>query len=240
MAQQDGSTTTTRGQPVPQTEDLEDNEVILASQDMINNGEIVTSTAALDSDVIDNSNVMDNTAADFQPQQYIPPQHRHNRPAPDRRVQQSQSQAVHVQRNSIQNPLRTPTLPPKNLHNHVDPKINFRAQNSQDNEFPQRSDYNLFTQADFQPLPSRFQPVTQQNVEINNLPFKLDSFSGNPDQDAEEFLNNFKLAADFLGWNFDKQPGIFTCVHKVQLRYGFNNLTLLPAQILKRYFLLFF
>ena len=68
MAQQDGSTTTTRGQPVPQTEDLEDNEVILASQDMINNGEIVTSTAALDSDVINNSNVMDNTAADFLPQ----------------------------------------------------------------------------------------------------------------------------------------------------------------------------
>ena len=82
--------------------------------------------------------------------------------------------------------------PTQNLHNHVDPKINFRAQNSQDNEFPQRSDYNLFTQADFPPLPSRFQPVTQQNFEINNLPFKLDSFSGNPDQDAEEFLNNFK------------------------------------------------
>ena len=131
MAQQDGSTTTTRGQPVPQTKDLEDNEVILASQDMINNGEIVTSTAALDSDVIHNSNVMDNTTADFLPQQYIPPQ-----------------------------------------HNHVDPKINFRAQNSQDNEFPQRSDYNLFTQADFPPLPSRFQPVTQQTVEINSCLLK--------------------------------------------------------------------
>ena len=152
---------------------------------------------------------MDNTAADFLPQQYIPPQRRHDRPSPDRHVQQSESQVVDVQRNSIQNPLRTPTLPPKNLHNHVDPKINFRAQNTQDNEFPQRSDYNLFTQADFPPLPSKFQPVTQQNVEINNLPFKLDSFSGNPDQDAEEFLTNFKLTAAVLDWNFDKQPGIF-------------------------------
>ena len=55
MAQQDGSTTTTQGQPVPQTGDLKDNEVILVNQDMINNGEIVTSTAALDRDVIDNS-----------------------------------------------------------------------------------------------------------------------------------------------------------------------------------------
>ena len=176
---------------------------------MINNGEIVTRNAALVRDVINNTNVMDNTAADFLPQQYILPQHRHDRPAPDKQVQQSQSQAVDVQRNSIQNLLRTPTLPLQNLHNHVDPKINFRAQNSQDNEFPQRSDYNLFTQADFPPLPSRFQPVTQQNVEINNLPFKLDSFSGNPDQDAEVFLNNFKLAAGVLDWNFDKQPGIF-------------------------------
>ena len=149
---------------------------------------------------------MDNTAADFLPQQYIPPQHRHDRPAPDRRVQQSQ--AVDVQRNSIQNPLRTPTLALKNLHNHVDPKIKFRAQNSQDTTFPQRSDYNLFNHADFPPLPSRFQLVTQ-NVEINNLPFRLDSFSGNPDQDAEEFLNNFKLTAAVLDWNFDKQPGIF-------------------------------
>ena len=209
MAQQDGSTTTTRGQPVPQTEDLEDDEVNLVNLDIINSGEIVTRNAALARDVINNSNVMDNTAADFLPQQYIPPQHWHDRPAPDRRVQQSQSQAVDVQRNSIQNPLRTPTLPLQNLHNHVDPKINFRAQNSQDNEFPQRSDYNLFTQADFPPLPSRFQPVTQQNVEINNLPFKLHSFSGNPEQDAEVFLNNFKLVAGVLDWNFDKQPGIF-------------------------------
>ena len=209
MAQQDGSTTTTRGQPVPQTGDHEDNEVNLVNQDVIHNGEIVTSTAALDRDVIDNSNVMDNTAADFLPQQYISSQHRPDRPAPDRGLQQSQSQAADVQRNPIHNPLRTPTLPPKNLHNHVDPKINFRAQTSQVKEFPQRSDYNLFTQADFSPLPSRFQPVTEQNLELNNLPFKLDSFSGNPDQDAEEFLNNFQLTAAVLDWNFDKQPGIF-------------------------------
>ena len=194
---------------VPQTGDHEDNEVNLVNQDIINSGEIVTSTAALDSDVINSSNVMDNTAADFLPQQCIPSQHRPNRPAPDRGLQQSQSPVVDVQRNSIQHPQRTPTLPPKNLHNHVDPKINFRAQNSQDNEFPQRSDCNLFTQADFPPLPTRFQPVTQQNLELNNLPFKLDSFSGNPDQDAEEFLNNFKLTAAVLDWSFDKQPGIF-------------------------------
>ena len=172
MAQQDGSTTTTREQPVPQTEDLEDNEVILVNQDTIHHGEIVTRNAALARDVINNTNVMDNTAADFLPQQYIPPQHRHDRPAPDRRVQQSQSQAVDVQRNSIQNPLRTPTLPLRNLHNHMDPKIKFRAQILQDNAFPQRSDYNLFNHADFPPLPSRFQSVTQQNVEINN--FSLD------------------------------------------------------------------
>ena len=83
------------------------------------------------------------------------------------------------------------------------------ALNSQDNTFPQRSDYNLFNQADFPPLPTRFPSTTQQNVEINNLPFKLDSSSGNLDQDAEEFLNNFKLAANVLSWTFDKQPGIF-------------------------------
>ena len=209
MAQQDGSTATTRGQPAPQTEDHEDNEVNLVNQDIINSGDIVTSTAALDRDVINNSNVMDITAADFLPRQCRPLQQQHDASTPDRRVQQSQSQAVDVQRNRIQNPLRTPTLPPQNLHNHVDPKINFRAQTSQDNEFPQTSDNNLFTPADFPPLPYRFQPVTQQNLELNNLPFKLDSFSGNPDQDAEEFLNNFKLTAAVLDWNFDKQPGIF-------------------------------
>ena len=209
MAQQNGSTTTAPGQPGTQTSDLGDNEAVLVNQDMINNGAIVTSTAALDSDIINNSNAMNNTAADFLPQQYIPPQHRHDRPAPDRQVQQSQSQVVDVQRNSIQNPMRTPTLPPKNLHNHVDPKINFWAQNSQDNTVPQRTAYNLFNQTDFQPLPSRFPPAIQQHVEINNLPFKLNSFSGNPDQDAEEFLNNFKLAANVLSWTFDKQPGIF-------------------------------
>ena len=129
---------------------------------MINNGEIVTSTAALDS-----SNAMGSTSADFLPQQHIPPQNFQHRPAPDRQVQQSQSPAVDVQCNSIQNPLRTHTLPPKNLHNHVNPKINFRAQNSQDNTFPQRSDYNLFNQTDFPPLPTKFAPATQQNVEIN-------------------------------------------------------------------------
>ena len=193
MAQQDGSMATTRGQPAPQTEDHEDNELNLVNQDIINSGDIVTSTADLDRDVINNSNVMDITAANFLPRQCRPPQQQQDASTPDRRVQQSQSQAVDVQRNPIQNPLSTPTLPPKNLHNHVDPKINFRAQTSQDNEFPQTSDNNLFTPADFPPLPSRFQPITQQNVEINNLPFKLDSFSGNPDQDAEDFLNNFKL-----------------------------------------------
>ena len=78
MAQQDGSTATTRGQPAPQTEDLEDDEVNLFNLDINNSGEIVTSTATLDSDVINNSNVMDNTAADFLPQQYIPTRHRLN------------------------------------------------------------------------------------------------------------------------------------------------------------------
>ena len=152
MAQQDRSTTTAPGQPGTQTGNLGDNEVILASQDMINNGEIVTSTAVFDSDVINNSNAMNSIAADFLPQQYIPPQHRHDRLAPDRRVQQAQSPAVDVQCNPIHNPLRPTTLPPTNFHNHVDPKINFRAHNSQDNTFPQRSNYNLFNQTDFPPL----------------------------------------------------------------------------------------
>ena len=118
---------------------------------------------------------MDNTAADFLPQQYIPPQPQHDRSAPDRRVKKAQSPVVDVQCNPIHNPLRPHTLPPTNLHNHVDPKINFRAQNSQDNTFLQTSGYNLFNQTDFPPLPYRFPPTTQQNVEINNLPFKLDS-----------------------------------------------------------------
>ena len=96
MAQQAGSTTTAPGQPGTQTGNLGENEVILINQDVINNGEIVTSTAALDRDDINNSNAMDNTAADILPQQYIPPQHRHDRPAPDRHIQQSQSQAVDV------------------------------------------------------------------------------------------------------------------------------------------------
>ena len=50
----------------------------------MNNGENMSSNAALDSDVINNSNAMDNTAADFLPQQHIPPQHWQDRPAPDR------------------------------------------------------------------------------------------------------------------------------------------------------------
>ena len=112
MAQQDGSTTTTRGQPVPQTGDHEDYEVNLVNQDIINSGEIVTSTAALDRDVINNRNVVDNTAAEFLPRQCRPPQQQHDASTPDRRVQQSQSRAVDVQRNSIQNPLRTPTQKP--------------------------------------------------------------------------------------------------------------------------------
>ena len=120
--------------------------------------------------------------------------------------------------------MRTPTLPPKILHNHVDPKINFRATNSQDSTFPQRSDYNLFNQTDFPPLHSRFPPTTQQIVEINNLPFKLDSFSGNPDQDAEEFLNNFKLAANVLSWTFDKQPGIFHMCLQGRAKIWFQQL----------------
>ena len=65
MAQQNRSTTTAPGKPGTETGDLGDNEVILASQAMINNGEIVTNTAALDRDVINNSNVLDNTAANF-------------------------------------------------------------------------------------------------------------------------------------------------------------------------------
>ena len=73
MAQQDGSTTTAPGQTGTQTGALIDNEFVLVNQDMINNGEIVTSNAAFDSDVINNSNVMDNTAADFLHQQHIPP-----------------------------------------------------------------------------------------------------------------------------------------------------------------------
>ena len=101
MAQQDGSTATVPGQPGTQIGDLGHNEVILASQDMINNGENVIRNAALDSDVINNSNAMDSTAADFLPQQHIPPQKWQHRTAPDRQVQQSQSLAVDVQRNSI-------------------------------------------------------------------------------------------------------------------------------------------
>ena len=58
MAQQNGSTSTAPGQPGIQTSDLGDNEAVLVNQDMINNGEIVTSTAALDSDVINNSNAI--------------------------------------------------------------------------------------------------------------------------------------------------------------------------------------
>ena len=168
MAQQNGSTTTAPGQPGTQTSDLRDNEAVLVNQDMINNGEIVTSTAALASDVINNSNAMDSTAADFLPQQHIPPQHRHDRPAPDRRVQQSQSPVVDVQCNPIHNPLRPPTLLPTNLHNHVDPKVNFRAQNSQDHTFSQRPDYNLFNQTDFPPLPTRFPIFTFQGIAGNS------------------------------------------------------------------------
>ena len=68
MAQPDGNTTTAPGQPGTQTGDLGENKVNLINQGMINNGENVTSTAALDRDVINNSNGMDNTAADFLPQ----------------------------------------------------------------------------------------------------------------------------------------------------------------------------
>ena len=72
MAQQDGSTTTPPGQPGTQTGDFRDHEAVLVNHDMINNGANVTSNAALDSDVINNSNAMDNTVVDFLPQQLIP------------------------------------------------------------------------------------------------------------------------------------------------------------------------
>ena len=196
---------------------------------MINNSKNVTHNAALDNDATNTNTAMADAATDLSPHQDLP-QHKFNNHSYRRKMFSA----------TIQNPLRTTTLPPKNLHNHVDPKINFRAPNSQDNTFPQRTDYNLFNQTDFPPLPFRFPLATQQHVEIDNLTFKLHSFSGNPDQDAEEFLNNFKLAANVLSWTFDKQPGIFICVYKVQLRSCSNNLTLLPAQILKTHFLLFF
>ena len=134
---------------------------------------------------------MDNTATDFLPQQHIPPQNRKHRPAPDRQVQQSQSPAADVQRNPIHNPLRTQTLPPQNPHSHVDPQITFITQNSQEKTLPQGTGYSLFNQADFPPLPTRFPSVKQENVQLNNLPFKLDSFSGNPNQDAEELELEF-------------------------------------------------
>ena len=77
--------------PLPQDSQehshLEDNEVSLVNQDTIHHGDIVTKNAALAGDVINNSNVMDNTAADFSSQLLIPPQHQHDRPAPDRHVQ---------------------------------------------------------------------------------------------------------------------------------------------------------
>ena len=79
---------------------------------MINYGENMTSAAALDIDVTNKSNAIDNIAANFLPQQHIPPQNRQHRPAPERQVQQLQSPVVDVQSNPIHNPLRPPTQKP--------------------------------------------------------------------------------------------------------------------------------
>ena len=122
--------------PLPQDkqvrslEALLDNEVVLVNQDMINNGENVTNNAARDNDVVNNSNDMDNATAVFPPLQNLPPRNREHRP--NRQVQQSQSPAVVVQHNSIQNPQRTQTLPTYNPHCQVDPQITFRKQNLQE------------------------------------------------------------------------------------------------------------
>ena len=142
---------------------------------MINNGETVTNNAVLDNDVINTNNAMDNAATNFSPHQDLPPRNRQHRPAPDRQVQQSQSLAVVVQRNPIQNPQRTQNPQTNSPHCQVDPPIIDSTQNSQEKALPQRSGYNSLNRADFPPLPTRFSPVTQQNVKIEYLPFKLDS-----------------------------------------------------------------
>ena len=72
------------------------------------------------------------------------------------------------------------------------------------------------------------------------MPFKLDSFSGNPDQDAEEFLNNFKLTAAVLDWNFDKQPGIFHMCLQGTAKIWFQQLDTPTSTDIEKIFLLFF
>ena len=67
-----------------------------------------------------------------------------------------------------------------------------------------------FTEEDFPPLvPRRLAPEGHPQIKIETLPFKLQAFTGAIDQDPEEFLSKFKLAATVLNWTADKLPAIF-------------------------------
>ena len=165
--QEEDLVTTASGNLGSETGDHLDNAEILAD---INN----------DNQAIDNHFVMDNPAAYAQhDQQY--------QPTPERQVQHRQSQEVIVQRNPIQNLHRAHLFPQDSPHLQVDPDIAFRMSPLQQAQRPGDQPYNT---ADFPPLPIRFSPTTHTSVKMDNLPFKLQSFSGNPDQDLEESINN--------------------------------------------------
>ena len=61
-------------------------------------------------------------------------------------------------------------------------------------------------------------------MKLESLPFKLDGFSGAKDQDPEEFITNFKLAAEVLNWSPEKLPAIFHMCLKGAARIWFLRL----------------
>ena len=167
-----------------------------------------------DNQAIDNNFVMDNLAVHA-------PHDQLDNPTPERQTQYRQSPEVIVQRNPIQHLHRTHPFPQDSPHLQVDPEISFRMPPLPQAERPGYQPYNT---TDFPPLPTRFPPITHASVKMDNLPFKLQSFSGNPDQDPEEFINNFKLSAEVLGWLYDKQPGIFHMCLQGAAKVWFQNL----------------
>ena len=76
----------------------------------------------------------------------------------------------------------------------------------------------------FSPFPTRFPANDNSPIKIDSLPFKLTPFSGNPQDNPEDFINSFKLSAEVLGWAKHKQTAIFQMCLKNAPRMWFQQL----------------
>ena len=95
---------------------------------------------------------------------------------------------------------------------------------------PQRLGYQpQGYQHNFPPLPQRFPTQDLTPIKIDSLPVKLASYSGNPSEDADNFISNFKLSAEVLGWAERKQPAIFHMCLKGTAKIWFQQLDYLTS-----------